>query len=149
MKVRLETDANLTDTEIIIRAPGDTAEAQHIKAMLASVLSANASWPFYHGATKYYLPLTEILFFETQGRQINAHTVNDVYVTKLRLYELEEQLPQAFIRISKSTIINVEQVLAITRSISTCLVEFRETHKQVYASRRYYKQLQSRLNEMR
>lgn len=149
MKVRLETDDNLTETQVIIRAPINNDEAQQIKTMLNQLASINTPWSFYKQTTKYYLSLRDILFFETQGRRINAHTVDDIYSTKLRLYELEEQLPHSFVRISKSAIINVDQVLALTRSISTCLVEFKGTHKQVYASRRYFKQLQARLNEMR
>lgn len=149
MKVRIQTAANQTEVEVVIFAPVDSHEDQSIKTLLEKVPSETKSLTFYQGTTKYYLKPSQILFFETDGRQIHAHTINDVYVTKHRLYELEEQLPNSFIRISKSAIINVDHVLSITRSISNCLVQFQNSHKQVYASRRYYKQLQERLNEMR
>ena len=59
---------------------------------------------FYQGDRSYYLPLEDILFFETDGKEILAHTIDQMYTIKYRLYELEEILPGYFMRVSKSTI---------------------------------------------
>lgn len=81
---------------------------------------------------------------------IYAHTLNEVYQVKYKLYELEEILPQNFIRISKSTILNINHIYSITRNItSASLVEFKNTHKKVYVSRGYYKVLKLKLLEKR
>ena len=91
-----------------------------------------------------------ILFFETEDNQVFAHTKKDVYQTKYRLYELEELLPGSFIRVSKSTILNVSHVLSIKKNLTASSeVWFEGTHKQVYVSRNYYKQLKQRLEEKR
>ncbi|WP_444965339.1 LytTR family DNA-binding domain-containing protein [Pediococcus pentosaceus] len=100
------------------------------------------SYDLYSGSTEFYLEVGDILFFETEDRQVRAHTENQLYTTHQRLYELEENLPIEFIRISKSCIVNVNKILALTKSLSNCLVQFQNLHKQVYASRRYYKSLQ-------
>ncbi|KRM21305.1 hypothetical protein FC93_GL000960 [Lactobacillus kefiranofaciens subsp. kefiranofaciens DSM 5016 = JCM 6985] len=52
-------------------------------------------------------------------------------------------------RISKSAIINLDQIYGLTRSISNCKIQFHDSYKTVYASRRYYKDLRNRLNERR
>lgn len=52
-------------------------------------------------------------------------------------------------RISKSTIVNLSHVYALTQSISGCSIQFANTHKQVYVSRRYYKLLRERMKEVR
>ena len=44
---------------------------------------------FYKGTGEYYLDLSEILFFETEGSKIYAHTHKDAYEVRLKLYELE------------------------------------------------------------
>lgn len=89
------------------------------------------------------------MFFETSERQVYAHTKNDVFVVKHRLYELEDILSGKFMRISKSTIVNLSHVYALTQSISGCSIQFANTHKQVYVSRRYYKLLRERMKEVR
>ncbi|MBI1718150.1 LytTR family DNA-binding domain-containing protein, partial [Lactobacillus crispatus] len=66
-----------------------------------------------------------------------------------KLYELENILGAGFMRISKSTIINLDQIYGLTRSISDCKIQFHDTYKTVYASRRYYKELRMRLDERR
>jgi DNA-binding LytR/AlgR family response regulator len=103
---------------------------------------------FYQKNQEYYFPTEEILFFETEGEHVNAHTAKDVYQIKYRLYELEQILPRFFVRTAKSTIVNVRQIYSITRSLtSSSLVQFAGSHKQVYASRYYYGELRRRLNE--
>ena len=66
------------------------------------------------------------------------------------LYELEELLPGQFMRVSKSAILNTSHVYSITKNLSSSsVVQFRNTHKQVYVSRMYYKPLKCKLEEKR
>lgn len=104
----------------------------------------------YKGNVEYYISLDNILFFETMDNCISAHTVNNVYETTYRLYELEELLPGYFMRVSKSTILNLNHIYSISRNLTASSeVQFNNTHKQVYVSRYYYKSLKCRLEEKR
>lgn len=78
-----------------------------------------------------------------------AHTVRDAYQVKYKLYELENMLGANYMRVSKSTILNLDQIYAITRSISNCQVKFQYSYKVVYVSRHYYRDLRNRLDERR
>lgn len=90
------------------------------------------------------------MFFETEGSTINVHTRDNIYRTKLKLYELEEMLPGNFMRVSKQAILNINKIYAIDKNISaSSLVHFKDTHKQVYVSRYYFKPLKNRLDEKR
>ena len=94
--------------------------------------------------------MDNILFFETDPAGICAHTVDDVYQTHYKLYELEELLPGHFMRVSKSAILNTRQIFSITKNISSVsTVQFQHTHKQVNVSRNYYKPLKYKLEEKR
>ena len=101
----------------------------------------------------FYMPTfreSEILFFETDNNQVMAHTANEIFLTGSKLYELEKILPWYFSRISKSAILNVKKVYAITRNLTaSSLIEFEGTPKHVYVSRAYYKPLKEKLEEMR
>lgn len=150
MKIRIEIDENLIEEEVIVRGSSLNEQVQQIQRALSEISKQEQRIVFHKDETEYYLPLTEILFFETDGKAIHAHTAGDIYLIKHRLYELEEILPGYFMRVSKSTILNVRCIYAINRSVSTsCVVQFKDTHKQVYVSRYYYKPLRNRLEEKR
>ena len=84
----------------------------------------------------------DILFFETEDKWINVHTAEDIFQTRQKLYELEELLPRYFLRISKSAILNTHKVYSIHKNIAaSSVVEFVDSHKQVFVSRNYYKVL--------
>lgn len=147
MKVRIEIDESLTEKEVVIKVPALDETVQQLYRQLQTAEDAKLQLRFYKGATEYYLALDDILFFETEGRQVNAHTVDDIFETHQHLYELENQLPGTFMRISKSAILNIDKIFALTHSISSSLVEFQQTQKQVYVSRKYYPVLRQRLED--
>ncbi|WP_373899775.1 LytTR family DNA-binding domain-containing protein [Haloimpatiens sp. FM7315] len=148
MKIQLEISNKIEENEIIIRCNEVNEEIKKLQIMIQDILSHKEHIVFYKDEVEYYLSLEEILFFETEENKIYAHTRDDVYNVKYKLYELEEILPRNFIRVSKSTILNLNHIYSITRSItSSSKVEFQNTHKQVYVSRYYYKMLKNELKE--
>ena len=150
MKIRIEVDDRIEENEVIVRCNELNDEIKNIQKVLAEILSKNKQIIFYKGNTEYYISLEDILFFETEESGIIAHTINDMYGVKYKLYELEDILPMNFLRVSKSTILNTNHIYSITRNItSSSLVEFKNTHKKVYVSRSYYKVLKLRLLEKR
>lgn len=150
MKIRVEVDNKIKENEVIIRCSELSEDVKNIQIMLGDMLSYKKQITFYRGDTEYYLSLEEILFFETEESGICAHTIENIYNVKYKLYELEEFLPGYFMRVSKSTILNTNHIYSITRSISSSSkVEFQNTHKQVYVSRYYYKPLKIKLLEKR
>lgn len=150
MKINIEFDTTLTENEITIRCASIDSEVQKIQEALSSILASARRFICYQGETEYYLPIEEILFFETGDGGMWAHTKNQVYQTKMKLYELEETLPGCFMRVSKSTILNTTHIFSITRNLTaSSVVEFNGTHKQVYVSRHYYKPLKIKLEEKR
>lgn len=149
MRVRIELDENYTEGEVIIRCATLDAQVQAIQKAVAEITAGRQKFVFYKGETEYYLPLDDVLFFETDGGLINAHTIDNVYQVRYKLYELEEILPGHFMRISKSAILNVNRIYSITRNVSSCAVQFQNTHKQVFVSRFYFKPLKLKLEEKR
>ena len=148
MKVRIELENDLSEAEVIIRCSQVDDMIQKIHRTILEQSNSTSKITFYKQNQEYYFPIDDVLFFETEGDHIYAHTANDVYLIKHRLYELEELLPRQFARTSKSTIVNTLQVYSITRDLTTSsLIRFRNSHKQVYVSRHYDRQLRQRLRE--
>lgn len=148
MKIRIEAVNDLVEDEVLIRCGRIDDTIQKIHQYILEQYQAGSKITFYKQNQEFYFPLDEVLFFETEGEHIYAHTADDAYRIKYRLYELEQILPRNFVRAAKSTIVNIMQVYSITRNITaSSLVQFIDSHKQVYVSRYYYQELRQRLNE--
>lgn len=146
-KVRVEIDPECNE-EIIIRCRNVSDEIARIESLVSSIDPCEMELEL--GNDLYFVKTEQILFFETDGSKTAAHTVDRMYYTDLKLYELEERLPKSFMRISKSCIININAVSSIHKEITgICEAFFRDTVKKVYVSRGYYKQFREKINETR
>ena len=150
MKIRIDISEEISENEVIIRSSSLTPEIMQLQDLIKQAMEQKQNIVFYKGDTRVYFPLEEILFFETDQEGISAHTINDCYQIKYRLYELEDMLPRYFMRISKSTILNTQKIFSIDKNLyASSVVTFRDTHKQVYVSRHYYKPLIEIMEERR
>lgn len=150
MKILIQVDEELTEECIIIKCQRLDENVIKLQSLLAEHTNSDRNILLHKDEKSYYMPLKKILFFETENKQIWAHTVNEMYETDYKLYELEELLPGSFMRVSKSTIVNLNHIYSITKNITaSSVVEFHGTHKQIYVSRNYYKALVERLDGKR
>jgi DNA-binding LytR/AlgR family response regulator len=150
MKVRIEVEEDLIEDEIIIKCKSISNTIQKVQQTISDITSSTQKLSFFKDGKEYYLSLNLILFFETSDNGVYAHTPDDVYKVKYKLYELEEILPRSFIRVSKSTILNINHILSISSSLTSLnTVEFYKSYKRVYVSRFYFKALKNRLDERR
>ena len=149
LKIRIEMFEGVQE-EVVIRCREITPEIIRLQQLLSGNSDRSNQFLVYKGDTEYYLNVNDIIFFETEGNAVMAHTKNDMYETRRKLYELEELSGGRFQRISKSAIVNVDKVYSIKRNVtSSSAIEFQGTHKQIYVSRAYYKILREKLEEKR
>ena len=149
LRIRIEMSEGVQE-EVVIRCREITPEIIRLQQLLSGDSDRSNQFLLYKGDTEYYLNVNDIIFFETEGNAVMAHTKNDMYETRRKLYELEELSGGRFQRISKSAIVNVDKVYSIKRNVtSSSAIEFQGTHKQIYVSRAYYKVLREKLEEKR
>lgn len=150
MKIRIEVDEDREEEEVLIRCRKVSEEVLQLEKSLRRAEKEFQNILLYRNKTEYYYPVRQIYFFETEGDAVYAHTQRESFLTEMKLYELEEFLPESFLRISKSTIVNVRYIYSITRNVAASSeVKLTDTHKQVFVSRNYYKRLREKLVEMR
>ena len=147
MKVRTE----ISDSEeIVIRHKAENDKAGAIKELVESALREGDTLTLCIDNVDYFIPKSEILFFESGNGKVYAHTKDAIYSAPYKLFELENMLPSSFIRISKSAIVNVLRISSMRRElVGNGELTFRDCGKTVYFSRAYYKLLQYKINEMR
>ena len=153
MKLHIEIDPTAPDEpEITLRCRARSEACLRLERLLSEAIQAEHSPPLLLtlGDTEYFVPQNEILFFETDGTgRITAHTAKSLYYIASTLSALEQTLPSAFLRVSKSCILNTAAVTALTHSITgSGEVAFARTEKKVYISRAYFKVVKEKIHRM-
>lgn len=150
MKITVDIDKNCIEDEIVIKCSEMNEEIIHLQKIISNHNDNKIEIELFKNNIEFYESIENVIFFETEGDVVKAHTRNDIFSTKRRLYELEQMLPYYFCRISKSAIVNVREIYSITKNITaSSKIEFRDTHKNIYVSRGYFKPLKSKINDIR
>ena len=149
MRVRIEIDPN-GEEEVVIRAKGVSDKLQSLQSALEREWNASGEIALRKDDEEYYLPYREILYFETEGKSVVAHTKDDEFLCSLHLKELLLLLPRSFTRASKSCIANTALICSIQRSpTGVSVARFSGSEKLLYISRMYYKIVREIIEETR
>ena len=85
MKIKMEIDENLQEEEIIVRCRELSDDVVAMQRRIAEAVHAGMRLTVTRGDLEYFLPLNEILFFETADSVVAVHTATQIYETHLRL----------------------------------------------------------------
>ena len=143
MKLTIQTDENIEDLKIEITCRQLTPEVERIIAairMLDHQLTGNKN------GEVHLLEAREIIYAESVDRKCFLYTDRDVYESALKLYELELQLASyGFFRISKSMLINLQNIKSLKADINRKLRVTMTNGEQIIASRQYADDLKTRI----
>lgn len=96
------------------------------------------------------LPFSSILYIEVVDKKSFIYTKRDVYQTNDRLYQLEEKVKDTqFIRTSKSMLLNIDQIVAISPLLSGRFEATLNNQERVEISRKYVPSLKKRLGMLK
>ena len=91
------------------------------------------------------LTTDEVYCFTAEDNKIFAITEKDKLRIKCRLYQLEEILPEYFVKINQSCVANIRKIARFDTSVSgTLLIKFKNGYKD-YVSRSQVKAVKERL----
>jgi len=145
LKVRVEIDTKLAAPEVVVRVPAQTAATADLVAAIRAASGEADQLTVSYKGTQQRVAVADILFCEASGHQVVVHTATAALTTRVPLHKLATDLPATFLRASKSAILNGNQVASLSKSLTGNLVRFRQSHKQLYVSRRYYAALKQAL----
>lgn len=115
MKVTHIVDPSCTTCEVTIRSAPDDPMATRIVQYLHTASGKIAVYPTEGLPKKQVVPISEILFMETNGTSTWVQTIENKYESKLRLLELEATLKNtAFIRVSRFMLANFDYITEIS-----------------------------------
>jgi len=99
----------------------------------------------YIGSEIHRVNYDDIFYFETVDNKSFIYCLNEVYEAKQKLYEIEALDVEDFLRISKSTIVNLSKIKTLTPSMSGRLDALLHNGETVVISRQYVSALKKKL----
>ena len=146
MKITLNQDPSIPETEVIINCPHADEDILRIVAMLR--IHQKKLVGILNGERRL-LDVKEILYIDTADRKTFLYTSGAVYESALRLYELEDALHGLdFFRSGRSGIINFRRVQSIRPELGGRLLVTMDNGEQVYVSRQYAVEIKEKLREL-
>ena len=112
MKLFLREIPTLSETEVEIRFRERDREVDNLVRTIN--LSGDALYGINEKGDTEMVYVSQILYIEAVDRDVFAYKTSGVYRIRKTLYELEDDLKEKlFVRISKSTIVNIKAVKSI------------------------------------
>lgn len=139
MRIIYEKATHEEEEVIIVRCRKITDDLTYVANTLNAVVDGIA-------ATKdgeiYKLPLRDIYYFEVVENNSFIYCENEVYESKLRLYEFEAlTYGTHFFRATKSTVINADKISCVSPALSGRFTAKLDNGEKVVVSRQYVSDL--------
>jgi len=108
MKITILDKVNSAEEDEIIVKCSSLDES--IIRLLNALKHGKDKLSVYKDSTIVFLDYSGILYFESVDDRVFAYTENQVYESRQKLYQLEEELPANFLRASKAVIVNINHI---------------------------------------
>lgn len=144
MKVKLRIDSQVTEDSVSIEARFMTENIQEL-VHFAQHLDKEDKIHVKKEDEIYLLDAEEIHRIYTENRQVRVRTAKDSYRAQQALYQLLQVLPDYFLQISQSEILNSRQINHLKLTPNGLIQIFLKNGDQTYSSRRYLKSIKERL----
>lgn len=139
MNIKISTNVSdeYKEPSIIINAPAMTEEIQNIVQYISNVNGIPNKILANKNDEIYFIDLNKVICFFSKDKNNYVRIREGIYKIKYKLYELEENLSsKEFIRISKSCIINMNQVKCFDTSVlGTILVKMEDNSSEIVSKR--------------
>lgn len=141
MKVEIHFISNEKEESAVLNLHMDNEKKEDIEYYLQNNGVTNRTIAVSSEGKMLYLSCNKIQYIEAEQNVRIIHTQEELYHSSSRLYELEDQLPWYFIRVSKSVILNVNCVDKYCPLPNGLMMAQLKQGGVVYISRKYLKPL--------
>lgn len=143
IKITIHIDEKTDETEILINCNQLTGDIENI---IATLRMMNQQMTVMRNDENYLLDVNKISYIETVERKTFVYTEDEVYESKLKLYEMENRLCQCgFFRVSKSCLVHLKFIASLKNDIDRKLRLTMKNGEQIVVSRQYAEEMKRRL----
>ena len=120
--------------------------SEEVREIVAFVKSREGQLTGTADERQYEISISDIFYIESVDNKAFIYTKSKVYETRQKLYELEEMLKKKhFLRVSKSTLLNLMKVSAIKPALNSRFTAVLQSGEQVVITRKYVPELKKAL----
>ncbi len=143
MKIEININEDIEDIEIVFSCRKLTPA---VERMLATLMVMDKKLTVLKEDETYFLDVAKVIYLESVDRKTFVYTEDAVYESRLKLYELEQQLDEyGFFRANKSCLIQLKYVRSLKADINRKIKVTLENGEQVMVSRQYAEGLKKKL----
>lgn len=143
MKIEIFVDEEATDLKISVTCKQLSPD---IEKILATLRMMNHQLTARKDTEIYLLDIADVIYIESVDRKCFIYTLDEIYESDFRLYELEQQLEEyGFVRVSKSFLIHLQKIHSLKADINRKIRITMSNGEQIMASRQYADKLKKRL----
>lgn len=143
MQIKLFIDEKHEALEIHIYATEYTEQVEQLMKQLKSTQLDTIDG--YIGQEIYMLKITDIYFVYSEGGKTYFQTDEEEYESKRKLYEMEEKFEKDFVRINKSTLVNMSKIVSLKMEKTGMMQIVMDNESTAHVSRKYLKGLKEKL----
>ena len=120
--------------------------SDEVREIVAFVKSRQGQLTGTADERQYEIAVSDVFYIEAVDNKTFLYTKDKVYERRQKLYELEEMLQQKhFLRVSKSTLLNLMKVSAIKPALNSRFIAVLFSGEQVVITRKYVPELKKAL----
>ena len=145
MKVEVHVDSHFQEEAATITAPTLSTRVEQVRDFVEMLDQKERLRAKKDGET--YLVETRLFHrFYIENRQVVGETKDDHFILTGPLYQLSEDLPSYFLKISQSEIINTKEIDHLHFTTSGSVQIYLKNGSLAYSSRRYLKAIKEKLS---
>ena len=145
MKTEVHIDSHFQEEAVTITAPTLSTRVEQVRDFVEMLEQKERLRAKKEGET--YLVETRLFHrFYIENRQVVGETKDDHFILTGPLYQLSEDLPIYFLKISQSEIINTKEIDHLHFTGSGSVQIYLKNGKMTYSSRRYLKAIKEKLS---
>ncbi|CYU76597.1 LytTR family DNA-binding domain-containing protein [Streptococcus suis] len=120
-------------------------QVTHLVSYIQNLDKQRSSLTVKKGEQVYLVEHDEIVRLYLEDKVLQVETVETIYTSNLRLYQVKEDLPANFLQISQSEIIHIKQLDHLKLTANGLVKLVMKNGSVTYSSRRYLKVIKERL----
>lgn len=141
--VKIEYDSSIKDDEVHIKV---SPTNKNVEEIIGSIENNVSTIIGKKDDRIYFINRNEIEMIYSMNNDVFAYYENSEYKIKYKLYEIEETFnSKLFLRISKSTIVNIKKIDYVSPSLNRLLLFKMESGQELYSSRSFNKIIKQKL----
>ncbi|HEL2002082.1 TPA: LytTR family transcriptional regulator [Streptococcus suis] len=143
--MKLAISPDIVEDLVTIEAQVMSEQVTHLVSYIQNLDKQRSSLTVKKGEQVYLVEHDEIVRLYLEDKVLQVETVETIYTSNLRLYQVKEDLPANFLQISQSEIIHIKQLDHLKLTANGLVKLVMKNGSVTYSSRRYLKVIKERL----